>query len=323
MQGGIAMKSDGGSFRAAQKAVNEVFEEIETALPAGASKRDVSRVRRKFGPAFAAELDRLVLRRMLTSELVTPTPKGYSLFLRAVPNRDFGPKSHEANVDVPGRWIPVSSLADARQKALDFIRAWDLGGGNWSGGEVASDGKVVARISYNGRIWDTATGQEIPLAKGATTSRPDRAKPTRAKPAATLARSQTPKPISFSTRRQKIRPQVKQAIDDEIENLSRGQQPNSFVKDWPGLNAAGIKKALLAAGRKKLGAVVELIRRIRRERPDLDPALKDALTEHGELNERGTAVLVGTGIEMGLGMVKPEVARLLWAVRYLNAEGEL
>lgn len=41
------------------------------------------------------------------------------------------------------------------------------------------------------------------------------------------------------------------------------------------------------------------------------------------LNERGTAILVGTGIEMGLGMVKPEVARLLWAVRYLNAEGEL
>lgn len=317
------MKSGGDRFKAAQKALNEVFAKVETALPAGASKEDVSRVRKKFGPAFAAELDRLVLRTMLTSEFVEPRPKGYSLFLRAVPNRDFGPRSYEANVDVPGRWIPVDSLAGARRKTLDFIRAWDLGGGNWTGGEVASDGKIVARISYNGRIWDTTTGQEIPLAEGDTTPRPERAKRTRAKPAATPARSRKPKPISFSTRRHKIRPQVREAIDEEIENLSRGQQPDSFVKDWPGLSAAGIKKALLAAGRKKLGAVVELIRRIRRERPDLDPALKAALEEHGELNERGNAVLVGTGIEMGLGMVKPEIARLLWAVRYLNAEGEL
>jgi hypothetical protein len=69
--------------------------------------------------------------------------------------------------------------------------------------------------------------------------------------------------------------------------------------------------------------VVALIRLIRAERPDLDSALKAALEEHGELNERGNAVLIGTGIEMGLGMVKPEVARILWAVRYLSASGEI
>lgn len=317
------MKSGGDSSRAAQEALNEVFAKIESALPAGASKQDVNSIRERFGPAIAAELDRLVLRNMLTSEFLNPVPKGYSIFLRAVPNNDFSGKSHAANVDVPGRWIPVDSLADARRKALDFIRAWDLGGGNWIGGEVASDGKVVVRVSYNGRVWDAATDKEIPLAKGDIGPRPERAKRTRAKKAATLAKSQIPKPITFSTRRHKIRPQVKQAIDDEIENLPRGQQPDSLVKDWPGLSAAGITKALLAAGRKKVGAVVELIRRIRKKRPDLDPALKTALEEHGELNERGTAILVGTGIEMGLGMVKPEVARLLWAVRYLNAEGEL
>lgn len=317
------MKSGGDSYRVAQEALDEVLATLETSLPAGTSKQDVNSVRARFGPAISAELERLVLRNLLTSEFVNPVPSGYSIFLRAVPNNDFSAKSHEANVDVPGRWVPVDSLVDARRLALDFIRAWDLGGGNWIGGEVASDGKVVARISYNGRIWDAGTGKEIPIAKGGATPRPERAKRTRAKPAATPARSQSPKPITFSTRRHKIRPQVKQAIDDEIENLPRGQQPDSFVKDWPGLSAAGIKKALLVAGRKKVGAVVELIRRIRKERPDLDPALKADLGEHGELNERGTAVLVGSGIEMGLGMVKPEVARLLWAVRYLNAEGEL
>lgn len=318
------MKSGGDSYRAAQEALNEVFASIETALPSGTSKDDVGKVRERFGPAIAAELERLMLRNMLTSERLTPAPEGYSLFLRAVPNLDFAPETHQATVDGPGRWILVDSIADARMKALDFIRAWDLGGGNWSGGEIARDGKVFARVSYNGRIWDTATEREIALADGGTKSPAKRSKRARTERAGTPSAKPPPaKPISFSTRRQKIRPEVKRAIDDEIEKLSPSQRPDSFVKDWPGLTTAGVKTALLAAGRKKLGAVVELIRRIRKERPDLDPALKAALEEHGELNERGNAVLIGTGIEMGLGMVKPEVARLLWAVRYLSAGGEL
>ena len=318
------MKSDNDSYRTAQDALNEVFATIEMALPSGTSKDDVGKVRERFGPAIAAELERLMLRNMLTSERLTPAPEGYSLFLRAVPNLDFAPETHQATVDVPGRWILVDSIADARMKALDFIRAWDLGGGNWSGGEIARDGKVFARVSYNGRIWDTATEREIALSDGETKPPAKRSKRARAERAATPSAKPPPaKPISFSTRRQKIRPEVKRAIDDEIEKLSPGQRPDSFVKDWPGLTTAGVKTALLAAGRKKLGAVVELIRRIRKERPDLDPALKAALEEHGELNERGNAVLIGTGIEMGLGMVKPEVARLLWAVRYLSAGGEL
>ena len=318
------MKSGGDCYRAAQEALNEVFANIEMALPTGTAKEDVGKVRERFGPAIAAELERLMLRNMLRGERLTPAQEGYSLFLRAVPNLDFGPETHRATVDVPGRWIGVDSLADAKKKAMDFIRAWDLGGGNWIGGEVARDGKVFARVSYNGRIWDTATEREIELSDTDAKPPVKRSKRTRMERAATSSAKPPPgKPISFSTRRQKIRPEVKRAIDDEIEKLSPGQRPDSFVKDWPGLTAAGVTMALLAAGRKKLGAVVELIRRIRKERPDLDPALKAALEEHGELNERGNAVLIGTGIEMGLGMVKPEVARLLWAVRYLSASGEL
>lgn len=318
------MKSGGDSYRAAQEALNEVFATIEMALPSGTSKDDVGKVRERFGPAIAAELERLMLRNMLTSERLTPAPEGYSLFLRAVPNLDFAPQTHQATVAVPGSWLLVDSLADARKKALDFIRAWDLGGGNWSGGEIARDGKVFARVSYNGRIWDTATEREIALSDGETKSPAKRSKRARTERAAMPSAKPPPaKPISFSTRRQKIRPEVKRAIDDEIEKLSPGQRPDGFVKDWQGLTTAGVKTALLAAGRKNLGAVVELIRRIRKERPDLDPALKAALEEHGELNERGNAVLIGTGIEMGLGMLKPEVARLLWAVRYLSAGGEL
>lgn len=319
------MKSGSASYSASQEALNEVFASIEMALPTGTSKEDVGRVRARFGPAMAAELERLMLRKMLSSERTTPVREGYSLFLRAVPNPDFGPQTHQATVDVPGRWILVDSLTDARRKALDFIRAWDLGGGNWNGGDIARNGKVFARVSYNGKIWDLSTEQEIPVPDDDVKSPAKRPRRTRSTERAATSTTKPPpaKPVSFSTRRQKIRPEVKRAIDDEIKSLSPGQRPDSFVKDWPTLTAAGIKAALLSGGRKKIGAVVELIRRIRAERPDLDPAVKAALEEHGELNERGNAVLIGTGIEMGLGMVKPEVARILWAVRYLSASGEL
>lgn len=31
---------------------------------------------------------------------------------------------------------------------------WDLGGGNWSGGQVYNaEGRVIAEVSYNGRVW--------------------------------------------------------------------------------------------------------------------------------------------------------------------------
>lgn len=49
----------------------------------------------------------------------------------------------------------VGSLREAAACCRRYIDENDLGGGNWSGGEVIriATNEVVARVSYNGRVW--------------------------------------------------------------------------------------------------------------------------------------------------------------------------
>jgi len=37
----------------------------------------------------------------------------------------------------------------------------DLGGGNWTGGQLFEAGRQVARVSYNGRVWEMAEGGRV------------------------------------------------------------------------------------------------------------------------------------------------------------------
>ncbi|HEX5011112.1 MAG TPA: hypothetical protein VFY71_12000 [Planctomycetota bacterium] len=73
---------------------------------------------------------------------------------------------HHKNPDVPGgyrdqpldpgrpRKVPVASLADAVRAAEDYRDRNALGGGNWRQAVVRDAvGKVVATVSYNGRLW--------------------------------------------------------------------------------------------------------------------------------------------------------------------------
>lgn len=70
--------------------------------------------------------------------------------LSARGNPDFGqPRS----IGVSTRTVEVADFAAASAACMEYIRAHDLGGGNWTGGEVRDGGKVVARVSYNGRVW--------------------------------------------------------------------------------------------------------------------------------------------------------------------------
>lgn len=49
----------------------------------------------------------------------------------------------------------VATLEEASERCMAYIAEWNLGGGNWSGGQVYIRGnEQIARISYNGRIWD-------------------------------------------------------------------------------------------------------------------------------------------------------------------------
>jgi hypothetical protein len=64
------------------------------------------------------------------------------------------------------KFAECTSLQDASKKCREYIERNELGGGNWIGGAVffCKDGSVefvqVARVSYNGRIWDMS-GKEI------------------------------------------------------------------------------------------------------------------------------------------------------------------
>lgn len=61
---------------------------------------------------------------------------------------------------IAARWVPVASFQAAQQTVLQFIREHDLAS-NFTGGPVRRDGVPVARVSYNGRLWQlTPAGEE-------------------------------------------------------------------------------------------------------------------------------------------------------------------
>ncbi len=48
----------------------------------------------------------------------------------------------------------VNTLLEASNVCRKFIEENELGSGNWDGGEISDgEGKFIARVSYNGRVW--------------------------------------------------------------------------------------------------------------------------------------------------------------------------
>ena len=48
----------------------------------------------------------------------------------------------------------VATLKGARELCMRYINNLNLGGGNWSGGQIYKGKKQIAKVSYNGRVWD-------------------------------------------------------------------------------------------------------------------------------------------------------------------------
>jgi hypothetical protein len=65
------------------------------------------------------------------------------------------------------RWLPVANLDAASRACRRFIETHDLGVSAWRGGQVveAASKKVVATVSYNGRVW-LADGTEVEIGGG-------------------------------------------------------------------------------------------------------------------------------------------------------------
>jgi len=69
--------------------------------------------------------------------------------LASVPNPDYD----EWFFPAPTRYVTVKSLKEASKKCREYIEQFNLGAGNWIGGQVSQNRKRIARISYNGRVW--------------------------------------------------------------------------------------------------------------------------------------------------------------------------
>lgn len=84
--------------------------------------------------------------------------------------------SHAKNPDIEGGYwsapqdkckamlIEVDSLEHASRVCRYYIERNGLGGGNWAGGDITVDGRKIARVAYNGNVFDLAD-QKIELVK--------------------------------------------------------------------------------------------------------------------------------------------------------------
>lgn len=95
--------------------------------------------------------------------MVMPIPKAgaghFAVDISTGPNPDFRPGTPQADMINKSMFIEVKDLAEAQK--VFHAHARNLpGGGNNYGGRVFDDkGKVVAYVSYNGRLWNVNSQQ--------------------------------------------------------------------------------------------------------------------------------------------------------------------
>ena len=386
---------------------------------------------------------------------------GLRLVLRADPNFDFGPGTTQRTVRIAPRWVPVSDLRSASEQARRYIVDHQLGGGNFTGGDVYRDGKPFARVSFNGSVFDAVTGRKMPdsrlsehvpfleilgtvtltqtgtiegsggtadqltevqlgtakgwvreglrgdtfgmtanarLASNRGTATSNKLEPvlyvaadkadvagqpsdwallvravqlsergaagaSRKVPRRVMGHprftvkaaeemkarawnemnSKEPRKPALSHRMKgstavpplrllnwplprgpnKIPSLFESQVKKQIEGLPSSDRADHILPDAASLTRSKLEPLLIQAAKKSVGSVVEVIRKVRRERPDLDPGLKAAIEVEGVLTANMKALKMGSGVEMGLGLLRMTVINVLLAARFLIAMGEL
>lgn len=83
------------------------------------------------------------------------TKKEYTVELSSCGNIDLGQDPNLPKFGAPPNSIKaVASIEEARTECCIFIDENYLGAGNWTGGLIRHNGKVVASVSPNGRVWE-------------------------------------------------------------------------------------------------------------------------------------------------------------------------
>ena len=81
----------------------------------------------------------------------------YTVILSACGNIDHNENPYSNNVngiEVKKEMVEAESIEECQKAVEDYIEENDLGGGNWSGGQVFKDDERVGYISYNRRYWE-------------------------------------------------------------------------------------------------------------------------------------------------------------------------
>ena len=77
----------------------------------------------------------------------------YAVTLKSCGNPDRRQNPYEDMSPARAHW--ANSIEECQEAVRAYIEEWNLGGGNWTGGNVYNDnGEYVGHISYNGRFWD-------------------------------------------------------------------------------------------------------------------------------------------------------------------------
>jgi hypothetical protein len=79
-------------------------------------------------------------------------PAKMRVTLSSAGNPDHGQYFGE-NVLSPTLLVEVKDFAEASAVCRAYITQHNLGAGNWAGGTIHQGKRVVAKLSYNGRIW--------------------------------------------------------------------------------------------------------------------------------------------------------------------------
>ncbi len=81
------------------------------------------------------------------------TPINATLHMSSIGNPDYRQDPSKGLPGVPDEKIQVSTLREASDQCAAYIEKYDLGSGNWGGGQLLIGNRLVGQVSYNGRVW--------------------------------------------------------------------------------------------------------------------------------------------------------------------------
>lgn len=87
-----------------------------------------------------------------------------TVILKNSGNIDHGQNPNQRVPGTKNGKLKCFNLSQASQICGEYINQFNLGGGNWIGGQVYDEkNKQVAEISYNGRIWNMDGSEILPV----------------------------------------------------------------------------------------------------------------------------------------------------------------